>query len=65
MGTGMPDETEDEHGTGRGPRLTERGAEARDERRRRQALAMRANLRRRKQQARERGEAPKPPPDAG
>jgi hypothetical protein len=37
------------------PRLAERGAEAKAERERRQALAMRANLRRRKQQARSRG----------
>jgi hypothetical protein len=40
-----------------GPRLTERGQEAKAERQRRQAEAMRANLRRRKQQARKRGEA--------
>jgi len=36
------------------PRLTERGEEVLAERQRRQAEAMRANLRRRKQQARKR-----------
>ena len=46
----MQDDNGDE--PGRVPRLGERGAEARSERERRRAEAMRANLRRRKQQAR-------------
>ena len=53
----MGDEPED--GGKAGPRLTERGEEAKTERQRRQAEAMRANLRRRKQQARGREDAPK------
>jgi hypothetical protein len=54
---------EQEVGGKPGPRLTERGEEARAERQRRQAEAMRANLRRRKQQARKREEGPEA--DAG
>ncbi len=48
---------ERDEGTRAGPRLTERGEEAKALRQRRQAQAMRANLQRRKQQARRREDA--------
>jgi hypothetical protein len=60
----MRDTDQDE--SEKGPRLTARGAEAKAEREQRQAEAMRANLRRRKQQARDRAKPPETPSsDAG
>lgn len=58
----MSDQQEDPGGEG--PRLTGRGAEAKAQRERRQAAAMRANLRRRKQQARGREVPAEPAADS-